>query len=208
MREIISKNFLPILLLLVIVILLLQRCAEKQKVVVTEVKRDTVVVEKYYYHDSSVVSHPSITQVIKPSTITEKYIPDSNYAGLRKQYWELVNNYLTTNITTDTLKIDSIGWVTTTDTVNSNKIFGRKWSYNIKEKEITKTITVTQTAKPKNQFYIGMNIQGNKQQLVNEFGASLLFKNKKDQIYGFYSGIDVNGNINFGVSTYWKIKFK
>jgi hypothetical protein len=36
----------------------------------------------------------------------------------------------------------------------------------------------------------------------------LLYKNKKDQIFGASLGINTNGSVVYGVSSYWKIKLK
>ena len=57
-------------------------------------------------------------------------------------------------------------------------------------------------------MYIGGGLQGNQYNIINSINGGLLYKNKKDQIYGLSVGINTNGQIVYGISSYWKIKFK
>jgi hypothetical protein len=41
---------------------------------------------------------------------------------------------------------------------------------------------------------------------TTELNLGLLLKNKKDQIYNIYGGVDTRGDYQIGVQSYWKIK--
>ena len=57
-------------------------------------------------------------------------------------------------------------------------------------------------------MYIGGGLQGNQYNIINSINGGILYKNKKDQIYGLSVGINTNGQEVYGVSSYWKIKLK
>ena len=103
----------------------------------------------------------------------------------------------------DSIKIDSIGYVKITDTVQKNLIIGRSSNVNVKYPIIKETITLPYT--PKNQLYIGGSVQLGP---VGQLNGGVLFKNKKDQIFGGSVGITSQGQILYGANSYWKIKLK
>ncbi len=106
----------------------------------------------------------------------------------------------------DSVKIDTTGYFKIKDTVSKNLLLGRSFSYKIKYPTIKETITIH--PKPINQLYIGGGVEGNKIDVVSGIKAGVLFKNKKDQIFGIHTGLNRQGNITFGVDSYWKIKLK
>lgn len=183
------------------------RCSQK-KVTPPDsiIVRDTVWVD----HGGTGSSIPQLVNTIPYPvdrlTKEVQYLPDTNYQKLVNQYREILLLYLAKNIQKDSLKIDSIGYVSITDTVTKNLIANRKFKYNLKYPVITNTITLQPI--PRNQLYIGGGLEGNKVNLINQINAGFLFKNKKDQIYGIYGGIDGNANINFGIQSYWKINLR
>lgn len=191
-----------IVIIVLIVILFLQKCGGKNTIApsITTV-RDTVWIKK----ESTTTSKPQIVESI-PFPVdhyTKEYIADTNYSVLIKQYQELVAKFLATNIQKDSLRIDSIGYIKITDTVSSNLVRARQINYKFKYPIIKETITIIPP--PKTQVFWGIGIQGNKQQL-NQFTTSFLLKNKKEQVFGIQAGISPNGIVNYGISTFWKIK--
>jgi len=191
-----------IVIIVLIVILFLQKCGGKNTIApsITTV-RDTVWIKK----ESTTTSKPQIVESI-PFPVdhyTKEYIADTNYNKLVLQYQALVGKFLATNIQKDSLRIDSIGYIKITDTVSSNLVRARQINYKFKYPIIKETITIIPP--PKTQVFWGIGIQGNKQEL-NQFTTSFLLKNKKDQIFGVQAGISPNGIVNYGVSTFWKIK--
>lgn len=205
----IKENFLNLVLIILIVVLFLQRCTE-HKVVQTPpqitIVRDTV----WVIHDSTVYSKPQLIKTIPVpyEKLEVKYLPDSNYPNLVKQYWSVVDRLLAINIQEDSLKIDSIGYVKVTDTVNENMIVGRSYKYDLKYPKIKETITIKEPYKPKNQLYIGGGVSGTKLNLFDQFDVGVLFKNKKDQIYGTKVGMTLSGNVQYGIQSYWKLSLR
>ena len=85
-------------------------------------------------------------------------------------------------------------------------ITGRSTRYNLKYPIITNTVIVPE--KKKLQLYVGGGIQGQKSGIINQINANLLLKTKKDHIYGGSFGVNLLGEFQFGVQSYWKIKLK
>lgn len=197
------NNILSIAILILAVIIVLQRSNSSPDIIEKPiVVRDTVWQKK----DSVVYTSPKVVQTIPVKIISEKYLPDPNYDKLVLQYQELVKLHLAKNIQKDSVKIDSIGFVKVTDTVQNNIVQNRKWEYNIKYPIIKET--VIQPPKKVNQLYIGGGLQGNQYNIINSINGGILYKNKKDQLHGLSVGINTNGQVVYGVSSYWKIKFK
>ena len=197
------NNILSIAILILAVIIVLQRSDSSPDIIEKPIViRDTVWQKK----DSVIYTSPKVVQTIPVKIISEKYLPDPNYDKLVLQYQELVKLHLAKNIQKDSVKIDSIGFVKVIDTVQNNIVQNRKWEYNIKYPIIKET--VIQPSKKVNQLYIGGGLQGNQYNIINSINGGILYKNKKDQIYGLSVGINTNGQVVYGVSSYWKIKFK
>ena len=197
------NNILSIAILILAVIIVLQRSNSSPDIIEKPIViRDTVWQKK----DSVIYTSPKVVQTIPVKIISEKYLPDPNYDKLVLQYQELVKLHLSKNVQKDSVQIDSIGFIKVTDTVQNNVVQNRKWEYNIKYPIIKET--VIQPPKRVNQLYIGGGLQGNQYNIINSINGGILYKNKKDQIYGLSVGINTNGQIVYGVSSYWKIKFK
>ena len=197
------NNILSIAILILAVIIVLQRSNSSPDIIEKPIViRDTIWQKK----DSVIYTSPKVVQTIPVKIISEKYLPDPNYDKLVLQYQELVKLHLAKNIQKDSVKIDSIGFVKVIDTVQNNIVQNRKWEYNIKYPIIKET--VIQSSKKVNQLYIGGGLQGNQYNIINSINGGILYKNKKDQIYGLSVGINTNGQVVYGVSSYWKIKFK
>ena len=197
-----------ILILVLLIVILLQRCGggAKDTIVESKIIRDTSWVIK----DSIINTKPQIfkteTYTIPVDRWNTEYLPDTNYDKLIKQYEDLVRELLTKNISSDSIKIDSIGHVYIIDTVSKNMITGRSTRYNLKYPIITNTVIVPE--KKKLQLYVGGGIQGQKTGIINQINANLLLKTKKDHIYGGSFGVNLLGEFQFGVQSYWKIKLK
>ena len=172
-------------------------------------KADTVVTHdtSWQVHDSLIVKKMKITQTIH-DTLPPEYLPDTNYPILLGQYQRMAAEFLAKNIYADTVKLDTLGYVAVADTVQKNELINRSYKYNYKIPTITNTVTITKEAPKKNQLYIGGGLDANKTVGVVGINAGLILKNKKDQIYGLRVGTDINGALNYGFQTYWKIKAK
>jgi hypothetical protein len=201
----IKSNFLSFIVIILLAVMFLQRCGggDKQPIVTSPIiTKDTVWIIK----DSVVYSKPQIIKTIKSDSIIREYyrIQDTTpYHQLLSRYNELVEKYLQTNILVDSLKIDSLGYVKVTDSLSKNLIVGRTYSYNLKYPLIKETQIIP--LKPKNQFYVGGGVSGSREGVINQIDAGLLFKTKRDRIYGARVGLTSSGQINYGVQSYWKI---
>jgi hypothetical protein len=203
-KETIQKNFLSIVVVVLIVILLLQRCGsgDTEPAPGVIIKRDTTWIVK----DSTIITKPQLVNTIEVPVERwdVEYLPDTNYANLLKQYIELASKHVAQNVYNDTIKIDSTGWLSIKDTVSKNRLTTRSFEYSFKYPKITETITIPE--KKRNQMYVGGMIGGNREQIVNQINAGLLLKTKKDQIFGVNAGINTQGQVVYGLQSYWKIK--
>jgi hypothetical protein len=204
--QLIKNNLSNIIVLVLVVVIVLQRCggggllppSGEPKII-----RDTAWIVK----DSVIISKPQVVKSISVEshdTIINHYIPDTNYQKLVIQYQEVVNQLLTKNIHSDSVRIDTNGYVKIIDTVQKNLIVGRSTEVNVKYPVIKETIIIPPT--PVNQLYVGGGIGGTKAAPVSQIKAGLLFKNKKDQIYGVSVGLGISGQPVYGIESYWKLK--
>lgn len=198
-----SKIFILVIAILSIVVIW-QTCRKQPPVqVMTVTKIDTV----YKQHKDSLVYVPDSVYVEKLTTLPPEYLPDSNYADLKKRYENLAFNYLERKDYIDTIKLDSVGYVALNDTISKNAIQSRKFVYSYNIPTITKTTTNTEIFR-KNQLYVGGFLFGNKTNLINGVDLGIMFKNKNDFMYGLKAGVDGTGSINYGAGIYFKIKLK
>lgn len=203
------NKFSSIIIIALVAIVVIQRLGCKGISGVDVAKADTVVTHDtaWQVHDSLIVKKMKITETIH-DTLPAEYIADTNYPRLKAQYEELAKAFLAKNIYADTLKLDTLGYIAVADTVQKNELLNRAYSYQYKIPTITNTVTITKEAPKKNQLYIGGGLDANKTVGVVGVNAGLILKNKKDQIYGLRVGTDINGALNYGFQTYWKIKAK
>jgi len=201
----IKSNVLNFIVLVLLAVILLQRCGgEKDTYIPPTIKRDTTWLVK----DSLIISKPKVIntiQVQSHDTIINHYLPDTNYQKLVIQYQNIVKELLAKNIHQDSIRIDTNGYVKITDTVQKNLIIGRSTEVNVRYPIIKETITIHE--QPKKQLYLGGGLEATRTN-INQLNSGLLYKNKKDQIFGASLGINTNGSVVYGVSSYWKIKLK
>jgi hypothetical protein len=161
-------------------------------------KIDTVVVDhfKTKYVKGKDIYHETIVE-------KEKRVEVPVY--LKGDTVRIVQEYSKKVLYKDKLVLDNdLGTIEVTDTISMNKIIGRKWSAQIKERTITDTKIVKEL--PKNQVYIGVGgVVGNSLAIA---GPTLSLKTKKDNIYGLNIYVDNNLNKYIGVNLAWKIKLK
>ena len=205
--KMVGGNIHNLIVIVLILILLLQRCNENPTPDVPTVVRDTTWIIK----DSTVYSKPQIIKTIpvdvSRDTIINHYIPDTNYQKLVLQYQDVVNQLLAKNIHSDSIRIDTNGYVKIIDTVQKNLIVGRSTKVDVKYPVIKETII--QPAPKVNQVFAGGQISGQTGgQVINGINAGLLLKNKRDQIYGVNVGLNTSGQVSYGLQSYWKIKLK
>jgi hypothetical protein len=199
----IKDNLLTVVILVLLSIIILQKCGAPAPVEAPTVVRDTTWIVK----DSLIVSKPQLIKSISiesHDTIINQYLPDTNYAKLVIQYQEVVNTLLAKNIHSDSIRIDSNGYVKITDTVQRNLITGRSSQVNIRYPIVKETITLP--AKKVTQMYVGGVVQA--APAINQISVGALLKTRNDFLFGTSLGVNTNGALQYGVGAYWKLKLK
>ena len=127
----------------------------------------------------------------------------------------LLRDYFAKNIYKDTLRLpDSLGFVFLTDTITKNKIEGRKFTANVKQRVINNTTIVKEL--PKTKVFYGIEGGFNKADFISSVGMGLLINTKSDRIFNLGLGVNnrttdgTNGSFSPYVKggVYWKIKLK
>lgn len=194
---------------LMIIIIMQRACTPS----VETPKKDTVVVTKIVYvpvHDTIYTDPKIVTRVLPSKVLPPQYLPDTNYAALKKQYQRLIIAYLTENVYVDRLNLDTLGSITIRDTTQFNKLKKRSYQLDLRIPRRVDSVFVTNTilAPPKRQVYLG--IGANSTQTLATFGlrASLLYKDKKDNMFSPSVTINTNGSIIYGIDTYFKLRLR
>lgn len=194
-------------IIILLIIILVQNFTDKDpKEPQEKPKIDTVYVYKYI-KDTITIEKPVFIAGKIDTVWLEKpgYVPSETYEGLLSQYKKLGNYHFTTNTFQNTFKIGEYGSVTVTDSIYGNWLMNSTLVSNLKIP--TTTITKETTSPSKNQLYVGTTFTGNLLMPISGVYGGLLFKTKKDRIYGASLGYTDKG-IMYAGSLYWKIKIK
>lgn len=202
-----NKFYLGIIAVLIVIIFLQRACTPK----CPKVPEPITIIDTILKHDTSTI-HKKVWLKFHDTT----YIPgdtiykiDTNCDVVKSRFLRLVKAHTAKNIYQDTILIDTFGKIYIYDTVQFNRLGKRGIIKNYTIPVYTKTITVLE--KPKRQLYVGGGLDGtyiNKTPMINVAKVGLLYKNKKDQIYGTTIGVSINGYLVYGLQSYWKIKLK
>lgn len=205
-----KNNFLYVIIFVLSFIVLLQRCGkskiQSQDPIVT-VKIDTLYKDTIIYQKAK----PGKKEVIKDTSWLHDTIYNppvdttQNCLELHKKYVDLGNKYYSKNIQTTNFQ-HKYGTIKIVDTVTKNEIIGSELTANLVIPEVTKTVTIEKTLEPKRQVYVGAGLYGNQIRPISMANVGLLYKDKKDRIYQV--NIGYNGQVQYGVSTFWKLKLK
>ena len=185
-----------IILVLIVVILLLRQCSgdggeitpsEPTIVTKVETKYDTITIDKKVY-----------VPKWKTKIVTQV---DSILVNTPIDTLEVLKDYYAKNVFVDKIELDSLGFVTITDTIWKNTLFNRL----VESELIIPTTTVTQTEyiNPR-EFYVGFGLNGTSKQF-NYIGGSILYRTRKKQAFGL--GIGLNDQFQPIISTQflWKL---
>ena len=209
-------NIKNIALLLLIIVVVLQQCGENKTKTGEIVKVDG---KKY-----ELLKHEIDTiEVVKTKVVTKKgediyhetIVEHEVRVPVNVDTNAILKEYYTKVLYKDVLVLpDSLGTVAVTDTISQNKIFGRTFNANVKQRTIKETTIVKEL--PKTKIFYGVEGGFNKADVVSHVGMGILVNTKKDKIYNLGIGVanrvidGTNGGltpyINGGV--YWKIRLK
>jgi len=215
MKKLLNLKNIAIALLVVIVIF--QQCGGNKKTTGEIVKVDG---KKY-----ELIKHEIDTvEVVKTKVVTKKGEDIYHETIVEKEViipaiidtLALLKDYYSKVLYKDVLVLpDSLGTVAVTDTISQNRILGRTFNANVKQRIIKETTIVKEL--PKTQVYYGFTGGFNKVDVVANLGAGVLIKSKSDKIYQLGIGVankvgtdGTNGVLTpfIGGGVFWKIKFK
>ena len=196
MKKFVS-NIQTLVIFVLIILVLMKTCGgpsdvtEVEKIVTkVETRYDTLEIEKKVYV-------PKYQTRIVTNTVTDTVVLKSKIDTL-----EILKDYYSKYVYKDTLKLDSLGYITIIDTITQNKIFSRNFDSQV----LIPTTTITNDIYL-NKVFGGVSIGGNKSQ-INFLSGDLLYKSKSDNVYGL--GLGVNENLQPIITgrMYWRIRFK
>jgi hypothetical protein len=179
-----------LIIILVVVLLYQSQCSKKDpiepEVIVTiETKWDTVNVTQTEYvpkwRTKVVTEHDTIPQDIDTMSILKDYYAKYHY--------------------TDTLTLDTLGFLVLNDTISKNSVLSRSFTSNI---SIPTTTITKEIYLNKREFYWGLGVNGGTSQL-DYVGGEFMFKNKQRNMYGIGVGVNQNLQPTFSGRMYWKI---
>ena len=197
-----------IIIIILVGIILLQRLDCNSGSGSTPKNDTTIVRDTLWKHYDTTVKKPMVIRKTIHDTLPPEYYPDPMYDSLVVQYRELAKDFLAKNIYEDTFLLPNLkGSLRIKDTVKNNKLMGRSYEADYQIPTVKETITITEHALPKRQLYVGGGLAAN----LSGFGnaqVGLLYKDRKDKLFGAFVSIQPTGSIAYGVQSYWKIRLK
>lgn len=167
-------------------------------------KVDTVT--NYIEVHDTVPGKPKLVKIIDVDTVFYpkiEYLPHPDYDILLTQYENLIVKHFSKNVFQTTVPI-KYGIATILDTITENKSIGNQLILDVMFPE--KIITITKPAPPTRQYYLGTIGSITNQDFLNSISVGGLYKDKKDRIFGASIGINGSGKVQYGISSYVKIK--
>ena len=189
------KNIQNVLIVVLVIIILFTRACSGDKnnqtipdpitITKTITKWDTLKIDSLVYVPK---------WRTKVTTVHDTILADIDTA-------EILKDYHSTYVYTDTLSLDSLGSIVISDTISKNSILFRDVQSNI----FIPTTTVTNTVYLyKREFFGGISV-GSTPTAIQNLNGELLFVNKKRQSYGVGVGINNSFTPIYTFRMYWKI---
>jgi hypothetical protein len=195
-------------ILVLVSILLFKQCGNGTKT--GDIETISVGGKKY-----ELLKHTIDTQYVDRITEVPKYVP-KYITKVETQIIEIpvdadtiaiIKDYFSTYLVNDTLKLnDDLGWVYIKDEITQNKIKSRELTASVRERTITDTKIVKEL--PKHEFYYGVNMTLDRQNIFNGVGGGFTWKDKQNHLYQLGVGVTQNNSnlvpvMNVGLQ--WKI---
>lgn len=186
-------NFKWILVVVAILLLYLAGCFNRREVVNTITVTDTVTV----HHVDTIRVYVPVPgkEIPGKDVVVTKYVADtSSIQALTKQYNDLVAKHTNEVPYKETLKFGEFGTATISDTIQENKIRSRSYTYDLKERIVTNTITNTFKEAPRNKVYVSAGFSNIGSKVINQFDAGVTLINKSNTLLqaGYVYNTDYN----------------
>lgn len=195
-----TKNIVLIAATFIIIVLLLKYCkggggtVESVKIdtVWVKVKADTFYIPKT---DTTIIEKTKykLHEVVRENFDT-LWLPEL----IDVDTLQILADYYKSNIYKDTIR-NQYGYIAITDTINQNKISGRKASTNLSIPEVTKTITILDK---RTQLYASFGLLGNSKELAAGASFGFTLKTKNDRM------IELGYNKIFNGQGYYELGYK
>jgi hypothetical protein len=205
-----KSNFFIIIILVLIGVIVVQQCTSDSGTENPTIKVDGKKYELLKHKIDTVFVDHFKTKYVKGEDIYHETIVEKEHevkvpVYVKADSERIVKEYHAKVLYKDKLVLENdLGTIEITDTISMNKIIGRKWNAQVRERTITDTKIVKEL--PRNQVYAGLGgVVGNSNVLV---GPQFTLKTKKDNIYGLNMYLDNNLNKYIGFNIAWKIKLK
>lgn len=172
-------------------------------------KKTTVIsYDTVYITDTKTVfvNVPTLVKV-EPKPIPPAHQPSANCDSLKGQYNYLAASYFAENKYRDTIRKDS-SYVASECTVIGNGLRDCNYFFSLKYPVVTKTIDNTITLPPRRQLYIGGGVGTDFKLDRLYLQGGLMYKNRKDNIFGGEVMLSNQGDFIGSVKTYFKIDLK
>lgn len=206
------KNIVLVALILILGYQLKSGKINIGKTMVVDGKRYEVIKE---IHDTTEIEKTKTLWKKGADIVHTTIVHDTAFKFINVDTAALLRDYFAKNIYNDTLRLpDSLGYVFLTDTITKNKIEGRKFIANVKQRIITNTTIVKEL--PKTKVFYGIEGGFNKADVISHLGVGTLINTKSDKIY--HLGIGVANRVTDGTNgklapyisggVYWKIRLK
>lgn len=204
-KGLINRNDIVYLLVIALltIVLFFQKCTSGSYV--PPAPRIDTVVSYVEIHDT-IQGKPKFIRGRKDTLWMDSlvYVPDTSYPKLLEQYKALGNEHFSTNIYKNDFKLGTYGKASVTDTIKANKLISSGLVYDIIVPE--KTVTIEKWAPATRQLYVGFGGYGGAKNIIDGVHAGVIYKDRQDRLSGASIGYG-NKQIQFGLSSYWKIKF-
>ena len=190
MKKYLNSLQTVLILILALIILLQSQCSRKDpvepEVIVTiETKWDTVEVTKTQY-----------VPKWKTKVVTEEVLIPADIDTM-----SILEDYYARYFYTDTLNLDTLGYLVLNDTITKNSILNRSFTSKI---QIPTTTITKEIYLNKREFYWGLGVHGRPDQL-NYVGGEFMYRTKNKQVYGLGVGLNQDLQPVFGGRMFWKI---
>lgn len=187
-----------------------QHCEEMESVKIEPISDTTskIISEEVGWHKPKEVSRPAISkrsesgQKAPISSADEYFISSQPESGSNEL--QLADKCNELHFYSDTNQIEA-GKVIVESVVQDNELKAQKVKTDLKQVTIEKTIVKTVKEEPRGHFYFGIVGQGQRANLLNAFGGSVIWRSKREKVFQASVLIDQTGSKAYQLGTFFKL---